>query len=126
MSYANSLHGTAPTKYLGAESFASSPTIRPPLGIDGAFVSHSPTELVVEQSSHSGFTVRRNDDKKVMLSVQSPSISLSDRKEFITPNGELVFTLRHRMTLLLAQYYLEWPSSEEFMSIDAKLRGPFF
>lgn len=53
-------------------------------------------------------------------------MSFSDRKEFMTPNGELLFTLRSRMTLLLKQYYLEWPNSEEFMSIDAKLRGPFF
>ena len=94
-----------------------------PVGIDARFIAQQPTCLVMkERLSFSGddFTVRTTNGYDIVR-CEGKAMSLSGRKNFYSPDNELLFALRKHHFKFLSSWYLEDSQKNRFLEIKGRM-----
>jgi len=99
------------------------PPLQVPLGVFPQFYANQPTTLVLKERffsvSGDDFSIQTDSGFEV-VHCQGKVASLSGRKEFTDPQGNLLFTLRKKHLSFPKQWFLEDTAGQEFLRIEKK------
>jgi uncharacterized protein YxjI len=97
--------------------------VNPPMGPNLAYCVGKTTVLTMKEKvwSLSGdtFTITDENDQMV-VQCNGTTFSLSDRKEFLTPDNRPLFSLRNKLLSLHKSFYAEGPGGEILFEVKSK------
>jgi uncharacterized protein YxjI len=104
------------------------PDVHPPLGVTMGFIRPQQTTLVMKEKvwSLSGDSFHVTDQNNVeVVRCQGSTFSISDRKEFQSPQGVPLFSLRNKLIAIHKTFYAEDPKGNILFEVKSKFSRKF-
>jgi uncharacterized protein YxjI len=102
--------------------------VNPPMGPNLGYCVNKTTILTMKEKvwSLSGDTFTITDEHdQVVVQCNGTTFSMSDRKEFLAPNGQPLFSLKNKIISIKKSFYAEGPGGGIVFEVKSKFSSKF-